>query len=53
MESRMAKEPKDEVRPLTESCKTAIDPSTEIADTAGQRMAQVLLAVAMAALLGI
>lgn len=49
----MAEEAEDEVGSLAEAGKAAIDPSTEIADTAGQRMAPVLLHVAMAALLGI
>jgi hypothetical protein len=49
----MSEESEDEVRSSAEAGKATIDPSTEIADTAGQSIAQVLLDVAMAALLGI
>ena len=49
----MSEESEDEVGAPAEASKATIDPSTEIADTAGQGLAQVLLDVAMAALLGI
>jgi hypothetical protein len=49
----MSEESENEVGAPAEASKATIDPSTEIADTAGQGIAQVLLDVAMAALLGI
>ena len=53
MKSGIPEESEDEIGTSAEASKAAIDPSTEIADTAGQGIAQVLLDVAMAALLGI
>jgi hypothetical protein len=49
----MSEESEDEVGSPAEAGKAAIDPSTEVADTTGQSIAQVLLDVAMASLLGI
>jgi hypothetical protein len=49
----MSEESENEVGAPAEASKTAIDPSTEIAEPSGQRMAPVLFDVAMAALLGI
>jgi hypothetical protein len=49
----MSEASEDEVGSPAEASKAAIDPGAEIADTAGQRIAHVLLDVPMAALLGI
>jgi hypothetical protein len=53
MQSGMSEEAEDEIGTLAEACKAAIDPGAEIADVGGQRIAQVLLDIAMAPLLGI
>jgi hypothetical protein len=49
----MPEEPKDEIGTSTEASKAAIDAGAEPAEPSGQRMAQVLLDIAMAPLLGI
>ena len=49
----MSEESKNEIGTSAEASKAAIDPGAEPADIGGQRIAQVLLDVAMAPLLGI
>ncbi len=49
----MPEESEDEIGTSAEASKAAIHPCTEIADAAGQSIAQVLLDVAMAPLLGV
>jgi hypothetical protein len=49
----MPEESKDEIGTSAEASKAAIDSGAETADPGGQRVAQVLLDVAMASLLGI
>src|SRR5688572_21369411 len=49
----MSEESEDEIGSAAEASKAAINPGAEITDTAGQRIAQVLLDIAMAPLLGI
>ncbi len=53
MKSGMPEESEDEIGTLAEASKAAIDPGAEFADIGRQRMAQVLLDMAMAPLLGI
>ena len=53
MEPGVWEESKDEIGTSAEASKAAIDPGAEFADIGGQRMAEVLLDVAMAPLLGI
>jgi hypothetical protein len=53
MQSGMAEESQDEIWTPAEASQAPIDPGAEIADTGGQRIAQVLLDIAMAPLLGI
>ena len=49
----MPEESEDEIGTPAEASKAAIDPGAEIADVGGQSIAQVLLDIAMAPLLGI
>jgi hypothetical protein len=51
MKPGMPEESKDEIGTSAEASKAAIDSGAELADIGGQRMAQVLLDVAMAPLL--
>jgi hypothetical protein len=53
IEPGMPEESKDEIGTSAEASKAAIDSGAEPADISGQRIAQVLLDVAMAPLLGI
>jgi hypothetical protein len=53
MKPGMPEESKDEIGTSAEASKAAIDSGAELADIGGQRMAQVLLDVAMAPLLGV
>jgi hypothetical protein len=49
----MAKEPKDEVRPLTESCKTALHLRTDCAAIDRRGIAEMLFDIAMTPLFGV
>jgi len=53
MKSGMPEDAEDEIGTLAEASKAPIDPGVEIADTGGQRIAPVLLDIAVAPLLAI